>query len=319
MSLFSLRYTLALLGFAVCFNNYASEQPITPITPISFDENKAQLGEILFFDPLLSKDNSISCASCHLLIKYHGTDGKRLAIGVANATGSRNTPTVYNAALNHIQNWDGAARTLEKQAAMAITNPKEMASNFDELITKLSQSKKYSELFESVYRGRINKRTITKSLAEFQKKLLTMNSPFDRYLQGETQAISEKARKGYQKFKSFGCSGCHQGANVGGNLLQKFGIHENPRTKGDTNDDLGRYSVTQLESDRHVFKVPSLRLAVHTAPYFHDGSVPTIEKAVELMFLYQVGRKIKTVDRDHIIEFLKTLPGELYQNGESRQ
>ena len=305
------RYSMAMIFSLMSLIMQVSASPIKPIEPISFLEKEANIGELLFFDSLLSKDNSMSCASCHNISHFYGADGKSLPTGINKEQGKRNTPTVYNAALNYLLNWDGSALTLEKQAETAISM--ELEINFDDLISKISNSKKYSPLFKTAFQGRVNKRTITKSLAEFQKKLLTLNSPFDRYLRGDHQAISEKAIIGYQKFKSYGCSGCHQGANVGGNLLQKFGIHSNPRSDGFTSNDLGRFLVTNIDKDRYVFRVPSLRLAIHTAPYFHDGSVPTIEKAVELMFLYQVGRKININDRDHIIEFLKTLPGELYK------
>ena len=190
----------------------------------------------------------------------------------------RNAPTVYNAALNLYQNWDGSAISLQEQASMAIVRSSEMGNSFEALSKKLSKIAQYKNQFDEIYSGEISQDTITDALAEFQKTLITVGSPFDRFLKGDQTAISDEAKLGYQKFKSYGCSACHQGENVGGNLLQKFGIHHDAADRSKLDKDLGRYEITKDEEDIRVFKVPSLRLAVHTGPYFHDGSVATLEK-----------------------------------------
>ena len=281
--------------------------------PTSLDHSleKAELGKKLFLDARLSSDGSVSCASCHSLENY-GVDGKNKSIGVAKLLGKRNAPTVYNAALNFTQFWDGRAANLHEQAPMPLLTDVEMGlSNIDEAIETLRSIPEYKAAFTQIYSGDISLETISDAIAEFGKTLLAPNSPFDKFLDGDKDAISERAKSGYDKFVAYGCISCHQGANVGGNMFQKFGVHDDISLRGASDDDLGRYLVTRNAWDKRVFKVPSLRLAVHTAPYFHDGSVETIEEAIDIMIRFQLGRDVPESDRDDIVEFLKTLPGNL--------
>lgn len=293
-----------------------ANEPLLPIPmDIAVDAAKARLGEKLFFDKRLSANDQISCASCHNLTEKGGADLLPKSPGVTGQSGSRNTPTVYNAVLNFTQNWDGSAKDLRQQAEGPITDSIEMgmSEDFQDLIKKLKAVPEYKTAFDENYSGDISKYSITHALAEFQKTLTTPNSPFDKFLKGDQSAISEDAKQGYNKFKQFGCASCHQGANVGGNMFQKFGVHKDTTLRNTDDSDLGRYLITRNQWDKRVFKVPSLRLAVLTPPYFHDGSVKTIEEAVDVMIYYQLGRQVSTEDRNQIIEFLKTLPGDLYE------
>ena len=306
---------LIFTGFFLSLSSSANE-PILPIPmDVTVDAGKARLGEKLFFDKRLSADNQVSCASCHNLTEKAGTDLLPKAQGIAGKIGTRNSPTVYNAVLNFSQNWDGSAKDLREQAEGPITDSLEMgmSEDFQDLIKKLTAISEYKSAFDANYNGDISKYSITHALAEFQKTLTTPNSPFDKFLKGDTSAISEDAQQGYEKFKMYGCASCHQGSNVGGNLYQKFGVHKDTSLRSIDDNDLGRYLVTRNEWDKRVFKVPSLRLAVLTAPYFHDGSVKTIEEAVDVMIYYQLGRQVSSEDRNQIIEFLKTLPGDLFE------
>jgi cytochrome c peroxidase len=167
------------------------------------------------------------------------------------------------------------------------------------------------QAFQAIYGDGLQPRNIQDAIATFERSLVTP-SRFDRYLRGDSGAISEQEKRGYELFKSYGCVACHQGVNVGGNMFQTFGVLGNYfKDRGnETEADLGRYTVTQNELDRHVFKVPSLRNVALTAPYFHDGTAPTLEAAVDVMFRYQLGREAPAADKTAIIMFLKSLTGE---------
>jgi cytochrome c peroxidase len=178
-------------------------------------------------------------------------------------------------------------------------------------IKKLDADQTYTDAFMNAYGKSMSKELVVDAIAEYEKTLITLNAPFDKYLRGESTAISANQKRGYELFKSYGCVSCHQGANVGGNMFQKFGVLQDINMQdGSLSDDLGRYTVTKNEWDKRVFKVPSLRLAVKTPPYFHNGSVKTIEEAVDIMIKYQLGRNVPSKDRDSIIDFLDSLVGE---------
>lgn len=288
-------------------------EPIRPI-PLSHgqDPAKVELGARLFHDPRLSSDNSISCANCHPL-QQAGVDGLSRSPGVGGALGTINTPTVFNAGFNLTQFWDGRAHSLEEQVAGPIHNPLEMASTWEQVLPRLQQDAYYQKKFASIYGEPASARAIEDAIAAFERSLTTPDSAFDRWLRGDDQALSEKAQRGYMLFKSYGCIACHQGVNVGGNMYQVMGAMGDyfaDRGGKVTPDDLGRYNVTGIEADRHMFKVPSLRLAVLTAPYFHDAEAQTLEEAVQLMARYQLGRSIPDAEVDDILVFLRSLVGE---------
>ncbi len=312
--------TLLLLSLPIANTNALSKhEPIQPI-PLQVNVNKklAALGKMLFQDKRLSKDNSISCESCHNLNKG-GTDQKQFSTGINGTIGSINAPTVYNSGFNYRQFWDGRADTLEEQVAGPVHNPIEMGSNWEEVITKLSKDKNYIQLFSELYHDGLTGKNIQNAIANFERTLITPNSKFDQYLRGNKNAITLDEKKGYDYFKSYGCIACHQGVNVGGNMFQKFGVFKkNSDNSQEINKvDLGRYNVTKKESDKFVFKVPSLRMVSQTAPYFHDGSAKTLREAVDMMFEYQLGRQAPDHVKDAIVKFLISLAGTtLYQKGD---
>ncbi|NBU98535.1 MAG: cytochrome-c peroxidase [Spirochaetia bacterium] len=290
-----------------------NSEPIKPI-PISLDLDyqKVELGEKLFFDKRLSKDNSVSCASCHDL-NLGGTDKKKFSKGINNSNGSINSPTVLNAGFNFKQFWNGRAESLEEQTEGPINNPLEMGSNWNEVIAKLTSDNEYVSKFKLIYKSDIKAELIQNAIAEFERSLFTPNSRFDQYLRGDTNAIDEDELAGYNLFKNLGCSSCHQGLNIGGNMYQTFGISGDYFSdRGNlTEVDYGLYNITKNESDKFVFKVPSLRNINLTAPYLHDGSAETLEDAVRIMSIYQLGRTLSSEESEKIVKFLKTLTGEL--------
>ena len=286
-----------------------------PIKPIPADNGadyaKAALGRMLFHDTKLSKDNSISCASCHDLAAG-GDDGRQVSTGINDTPGLVNSPTVFNASFNFKQFWDGRAETLSDQIDGPIQSSIEMGSLWPEVVAKLFKDENYPQLFGDVYPDGINRANIKDAIAEFITSLTTPNSRFDRWLNGEADAISPLEKHGYTLFKYYGCVSCHQGANVGGNMFQVFGvINEFFKRRGNiTEADMGRYNITGNEADMHAFKVPSLRMAAYTAPYLHDGSAATLRDAVDAMFEFQLGREAPDEDKDAIVAFIKTLAGE---------
>lgn len=289
-------------------------EPITPLPlSIDVDKAKARLGKTLFFDKRLSADNSISCASCHELTAAWGTDLRPVSAGLNGQLGSRNAPTVYNSVFNFTQFWDGRAESLADQARGPVVNPIEMGMpSWDAAIKKIEKDATYQRAFKSLYAAGMTADTIVDAIAEYEKTLITPNAPFDQYLRGKTDAIDETQKRGYKLFKSYGCISCHQGQNVGGNMFQKFGVLKDIALQsGSLSNDLGRYNLTKNEWDKRVFKVPSLRLAIMTPPYFHDGSVATIDEAVAVMIQFQLGRDVPEKDKQAIVAFLTSLVGEL--------
>ncbi len=288
-------------------------EPIQPIPEAAgLDPDKVALGKKLFEDKRLSHDNTLACASCHSLSKG-GTDQSVHSIGIGGAEGPINAPTVLNSGLNYKQFWNGRAETLEDQADGPTQNPKEMGSNWPEILSKLQQDPDYVATFARIYPDGLQHANVRDAIATFERSLNTPNSPFDRYLKGDPSAISAQAQQGYRLFKSYGCTACHQGANMGGNMFQKMGVMADYFAyRGHVTDtDWGRYNVTHRESDRFFFRVPSLRNIALTAPYFHDGTAKSLDDAVEVMAKYQLGRPIPYAHVQAIVAFLNTLTGEI--------
>ncbi|MDQ6992327.1 MAG: cytochrome c peroxidase [Mariprofundus sp.] len=317
---FFLIFALLMLFFQVQLGeaqSVDSEHGITPLQqPSDLDAGKVALGKQLFTETRLSKDGSISCAHCHLL-EAGGADGLKFSFGVNGAEGKINTPTVYNAGLNRAQFWDGRAETLEEQIDGPIHNPLEMASNWPHIVSELQADAVYRKLFTILYgEAGLTANHVKDAIAEFERSLVSVKSPFDRYLQGDDDAITAEAKQGYQLFSSYGCISCHQGANVGGNLFQKFGIFGDYfKDRGNiTAADRGRQAVTGRARDLHRFKVPSLRLVSMTPPYFHDGSANTLPEAIRVMAKYQLGRTIADEDIALIVAFLSSLAGEMVES-----
>lgn len=288
-------------------------QPLPDSLP--FDKNKAALGFTLYHDTRLSSDNTISCASCHLLDKG-GVDNAATSTGVGGQKGGINAPTVFNAVFNIEQFWDGRAVDLQAQAGGPPLNPVEMAStSWEQIIDKLQQDPQLTQAFVQVYPEGYSDRTITDAIAEFEKTLITPNSPFDRYLKGEQTALTAQQINGYRLFTDNKCGTCHAGKNIGGQSYDLMGLKADyfaERQRDITADDLGRINVTQEPRDKHRFKTPGLRNVALTAPYFHDAQAETLQQAVALMLKYQVGTALPESEVNDIAAFLESLTGEYY-------
>lgn len=289
-------------------------EPVRPIDlTTEVDQEKVALGFALFHDTRLSVDNTVSCASCHDL-STAGVDNHQYSHGVDDQVGGVNAPTVYNAVYNFVQFWDGRAKTLADQAAGPPLNPIEMAStSFDEIIAKLQADKPFAKAFTAVYPDGLTEANITDAIEEFERTLITPNSRFDKWLRGDNEAITADELAGYELFKKYDCATCHVGPNLGGQSYELMGLRRHyfaDRGLELTVEDNGRFKETQLERDRHRFKVPGLRNVEHTWPYYHDGTRETLEDAVRDMGIYQSGVELTSLEVDQITSFLKTLTGE---------
>lgn len=287
------------------------------------------LGRRLFFDPKLSSDNTLSCASCHNPAFYYG-DGRKVAKGVGGQTGPRNTPSVLNAAYSRTQFWDGRAATLEAQAGGPIANPKEMNLPHEMAVARLNADPSYREEFGRVFGpGEITMTKVEQAMASFERTLLSANSPFDRYQYGgDRKALSESAVRGLAVFtdKNKGnCATCHtvgeKFALFTDDKFHNLGVGVN--AEGELTD-LGRYEQTRNDADRGAFRTPSLRNVARTAPYMHDGSLKTLREVVD--FYIGGGNSnphrdpemkplpLKPQERDDLIAFLESLTGDLPEN-----
>lgn len=293
-------------------------EPIRPIPDsIAVDAAKVQLGKELYHDTRLSGDGTVSCATCHG-IETAGVDNDQFSEGIAGQLGGINAPTSYNAVFNFVQFWDGRAATLAEQAAGPPLNPVEMGSkSFEEIAEKLAEDADFSKRFLASYPEGINEKTITDAIAEYEKTLLTPNSPFDLYLKGDKTAMTEEQIEGYAIFKDYKCATCHAGVNMGGLSYELMGQRDNyfqnreiNEKSGLTDSDNGRWAQTKVERDRYRFKTPTLRNVALTWPYYHDGSVTTLEKAIEMMAEFQVGRKMSESEIAKVKTFLDAQTGQ---------
>ncbi len=270
-------------------------------------EALVSLGKRLFMDPVLSADRSVSCQTCHQLgVRGSGTDNRRVSVGVGGKEGVRNSPTVWNAAFHTAQFWDGRAPDLETQALQPMVNPVEMGfANHGEALRRLQQHAEYPGLFRAAFPGErqpISTTTLTQALAAFQRTLTTSDR-FDRFQRGDLEALNGRELKGLALFMELGCISCHNGPLLGGNSFRRVGgviPYENTT-------DMGRYAITGVEADRYVFKVPSLRNVELTAPYFHDGSRPTLESAIITMGRLQLGKELNRLQVRYLADYLRTL------------
>jgi cytochrome c peroxidase len=277
------------------------ENPIT--------EERVTLGRILYFDPRLSKNHDVSCETCHRLGKY-GVDNEPTSVGHAGQRGKRNAPTVYNAAIHFRQFWDGRSPDVEAQAKGPMMNPVEMAMpNEARIVETLRSMPGYVDAFKRAFPGEKDPVTLdnaAKAIGAFERKLL-VPSRWDDFLRGNRAALRSDEIVGLRQFVDVGCQTCHFGPGMGGGMFQKFGLVMPWR---DTRD-LGRFELTKQDSDRMVFKVPSLRNVDKTAPYYHDGSIATLEEAVRLMGRHQLGKELSEPDVASIVTFLGSLTGPL--------
>lgn len=272
-------------------------------------EAQVALGRMLYYETRLSRSQTISCNSCHELAKY-GVDGAPVSQGFKGQLGGRNSPTVYNAAAHFVQFWDGRAADVEGQAKGPILNPVEMAMPSEGAATAVLQSiPEYVAAFQKAFPGEKQPVTFDNmalAIGTFERGLLTP-SRWDRYLKGDGSALTAEERAGFHTFTSAGCMNCHSGALLGGNLYQKIGVMKPYPDESDP----GRFQVTKVESDRMMFKVPSLRNVARTAPYFHTGKVGTLDQAVAQMADYQLDKQLSPAEIASIVTFLNTLTGEI--------
>jgi cytochrome c peroxidase len=295
--------------------------PIPADNPMS--AAKVELGKQLFFDPRLSVDGTLSCNSCHNVMAS-GTDNRSVSVGVKGQKGGRSAPTVWNAAFLTAQFWDGRAATLEDQAKGPILNPIEMGMpNEQAVLDRLNSIPGYRDQFQAVFGGKnpLTFDNVAKAIAAYERTLITPNSPFDRYLSGEESALSEKAKQGMQLVQDVGCTACHNGANFAGptalnmgeGFYQKFPTFPGSQydKKYDLVSDMGRFEVTKNEADRNMWRVATWRNVAGTAPYFHNGSVATLDEAVRVMGKTQLNLDLNDGQVEAIAAFLNSLTGEL--------
>ena len=280
---------------------------------------KVALGHALYFDTRLSLTGNNSCNSCHNLATF-GVDGLPTSEGDNGGFGDRNSPTVLNAALHGSQFWDGRAVDVEEQAGMPILNPVEMAiPNKEFLVDRLSQVELYQDLFAQAYpedENPISYTNIQHALASFERELLTP-SRFDQYIQGDKEALSKQEKQGMMSFVVNGCTTCHNGALLGGNSIQKFGVYDDYwKHTGSERIDEGLAAITGNETDKYIFKTPSLRNVAETGPYLHDGSLTELADVVRVMGKVQLNKDLSEKEIENIAAFLGSLTGsvpETYQ------
>jgi cytochrome c peroxidase len=275
----------------------------------AINDNEATLGRMLFYEPRLSKNQKISCNSCHDLARY-GVDGQPTSNGDHGQKGTRNAPTVFNAAAHVAQFWDGRAPDVEAQSKGPMLNPVEMAlPGADRAVAVLKSMPEYVALFKRAFPGEQDPVTfdnMARAIGAFERRLMTP-SRWDALLNGDRSALTPAELAGLKTFLDSGCYACHNGAPLGGTCYRKLG--QARPYPGLT--DPGRFDVTKVEADRGVFKVPSLRNVERTGPYFHDGQVPTLEEAVRRMGEYQLGVNLSDQDVGQIVTFLKALTGRI--------
>ena len=274
-------------------NSTTAREPITPIPePASTDLLKVKLGERLFGDRRLSRDNSRSCSSCHDL-DANGASRNSHDTGLDGANVPLNTPTVFNAALNFRFGWEGKFHTLESQAAVSLESPWTMGASASEVVQKLNADPNMRRAFAETYGRGPNIADVLDAIASFERTLVTPDSRFDQWLAGDATALSADELNGYRLFKSLGCVSCHQGVNVGGNLFERHGIFH-----------------PLAAPHPEILRVPSLRNVATTAPYFHDGSAPTLDDAVRKMAVAQLNSTLTDLQANSIVAYLKTLTGK---------
>ncbi len=286
------------------------------------NKEKVELGKKLFFDPRLSKTANVSCNSCHN-VSLSGDDSRPTSVGIRGQLGGRNAPTVWNAALNTVQFWDGRAATLKDQAKGPLTNPIEMGMESHEaVVNRLKSIPGYVEEFKKIYSDKdsLTIENVAEAIASFEETLVVKNSAYDRYIKGDKTALSPEAKKGFDTFNSMGCVTCHSGANfsgpatkVGTGFYMKFPVFPDAtiESKYRFSKDLGRFEVTKIESDKFTYRVPSLRNVAMTAPYFHNGSVNDLKEAIRIMAKVQLNRTIDEGELNSIAAFLGSLSDKL--------
>lgn len=285
-------------------------EPIGPLPPAPLQHPAhVTLGAALFESVIMSEDGQVSCKSCH--VPEHGfAEDRSVSRPAGRSPMAKNTPSLLNVA--HLQsfNWDGRYESLEDHLDALIHNPMVHGTTWGALEGRLRRDERWRAAFGAAFADGVTGANARAALLAYERSLVSTGAAFDRWLLGDTDAISSQALEGYALFKSRGCVSCHQGALVGGNLFQRLGIikpYYEDVAIGE--GDLGRYDVTGREEDKHVFRVPSLRNVALTAPYLHDGSLPTLQLAVSAMASYQLGRSLDDEQVEKIVAFLEALSG----------
>jgi cytochrome c peroxidase len=286
--------------------------PVQPLPEkVDLPAEKVAMGERMFHDKRLSADETLSCASCHDLGKG-GCDQARTSKGIGGQFGGINSPTVFNSGANVRQFWDGRAADLVEQAAGPVENPIEMGAKWDDVVAKLNKDAALVAEFGKLYPDGLTKGAVLDCVATFEKSLVTPNSPFDRWLSGDENALDADAKKGYELFVARGCATCHVGESLGGQSFEKMGRAEDYfEARGNPTDaDKGLEGFTKKEGDRHKFKVPTLRNVALTFPWFHDGSQTDLAGAVKVMAKCELGTTLSDAEVAQVVKFLESLTGE---------
>jgi len=281
---------------------------------------KVELGKMLYFDPRLSSTGTVSCFSCHSVLEG-GDDHRPVSMGVHGLKGGRNAPTVWNAAFDSVQFWDGRANTLEDQAKGPIANPVEMGmADVGLAVDRLHKITGYQPYFDGAFgKGdNITADNTAKAIAAYERTLITPGSPYDRFVKGDKHALTADQQRGMQAFDKAGCTACHSGAMfngpalpVGTGFYMKFPVYAGSPyvAKYHLADDLGRYNVTKKDADKNLWRVPTLRNLVYTAPYMHNGEVKSLDEAVRVMAATQLNKQLPEQDVRDIVYFLESLSG----------
>ncbi|HIF55336.1 MAG TPA: cytochrome-c peroxidase [Methylococcaceae bacterium] len=315
--MFKIRLLVATLAFAGS-TSLALAQALPTTAPAPADNpttaEKVALGKILFHDPRMSSSGTVSCASCHNTM-LGGEDNRGGSVGVGGQVGGRSAPTVWNAAFNEVQFWDGRAASLEDQAAGPVTNPIEMGmKSWDDVVKRLKSIEGYAALFEKAFgQDSISKDNATKAIAAYERTLITPNSAFDQYVKGNKNALTAQQVRGMNLAVDLGCTGCHSGPAFNGpGTFQKFPVFSNGSMQAQfkLKKDKGLAEVTGKKADEFFWKVPTLRNIALTAPYFHNGKVKTLDRAVKIMAKMQLGKDLSNAEADDIVAFLEALTGK---------
>lgn len=276
---------------------------------VTVTEEKVQLGAMLFHDPRLSKSGTVSCRSCHHLEAYGADDGST-SVGHSGERGTRNSPTVYNIAAAFAQQWDGRSPSVEEQAKGPIVNPTVMGMpNGAAVVAVLKGIPGYVTAFKAAFPDDADPVTfdnLGRAIGAFERKLVTPGR-WDKFLAGDKTALTSAEKEGLKTFLNVGCMVCHTGPLLGASMFERVGVVEPWPNQSDP----GRAGVTKAAADRMMFRVPTLRNVERTAPYFHDGSAPTLEAAVKMMGRHQLGLELTVIEVRAIVTWLKSLTGEL--------
>ena len=309
----------------ISLNGYADFRPLPDKAPHPVDNpptvSKIELGKMLYFDPRLSIDGTISCNSCHNVMS-DGADGRPVGVGVQGQRGGRGSPTVWNSAFHTVQFWDGRAVTLEDQAKGPLTNPIEMGMpSHDLVITRIKEIPGYIDAFKKAFPKdkEITIDHVAKAIATYERTLITPNSRFDKYMKGNKKILTAQEIRGMKLVDEIGCTSCHTGVNFAGEgfKMGEGNYQPFPQIPGskydkmyDLTSDLGRYEVTKKAEDKNHWRVPTWRNVALTAPYFHNGKVKTLDEAVRVMAKTQLDADLTDPQVADIVAFLNTLTGE---------